>query len=157
MSQMYRQSKALQEMVTANGDHVQGDSNLQPILKRIEEKLVSDQVKTDEMRTLLQYNRKLLVGIKSDNEKSQAILSFLATGESIPCPKLVVMILEKHVPEDKRQPRSFVKRIVMNPFKKRCYFFFLCQQTLKVVNPGNPMVLELGQFNDLAEGLHKGS
>jgi hypothetical protein len=93
-------------MVDANDEHVQGDSNVQATLIRIEEKLVWSQVKTGEMLTLLQYHHKLLVGIKSDTEKSQAILSFLATGDAIPCPKLVAMILEADVPKDKRRPRS---------------------------------------------------
>ena len=74
----------------------------------------------------------MLVGITSGIEKSKA-------GESIPCPKLVAMILEKHVQKDKRRPRSVVKSLVKNQY----YFFFLCQKTMEVVNPENPMVLEL--------------
>ena len=38
MSQMYQQSKAIQHMVAAYGaEHVQGDSNVQATLKRIED------------------------------------------------------------------------------------------------------------------------
>ena len=138
MSQMHRQSEALQEMVAAyRAEHVQDDSNEQAILKQIEKKLVSGQ---DKMLTLFESNSKLLVGITSGIEKSQAILSFLATGDSSPCPKLAVMIREADVPENIRRPRSFVNKVLI---KKQCYFFFLCQKTLRAVNVENPMVLKL--------------
>jgi hypothetical protein len=88
---------------------------------------------------------KLLVGFTSDIEKSQAFLSLLATGYTLPCPKLVAMILEADVPKDKRTSRGFFKKFFKNPFKKRHYFFFLCQKTMKVVNLEKPMVLKLGR------------
>jgi hypothetical protein len=64
MSQMYQQSKAIRDMVVSyRKEHVQDDSNVQAMLERIEENFVSDQVKTSEILALLQFQRRLLVGI----------------------------------------------------------------------------------------------
>ena len=84
----------------------------------------------------------MLIGFKSDFEKSQIILSFLSSGKSIPCPKLVRATPESQIPKDKRQPRNFAS-LVKAPVRSRYYFYFLCQKTRKVVNPDKPMVLEL--------------
>ena len=61
---MYQQSKAIRDMVVSyRNEHVQDDSNVKAILERIEENFVSDQVKTSEILALLQFQRRLLVGI----------------------------------------------------------------------------------------------
>ena len=50
-------------VVSYRKEHVQDDSNVQAMLERIEENFVSDQVKTSEILALLQFQRRLLVGI----------------------------------------------------------------------------------------------
>jgi tetratricopeptide (TPR) repeat protein len=80
--------------------------------------------------------------LKTTADNNQVILSFFASGETIPCPKLVMVISEAHIPKDERQPRNIASR-VKTLVKSRYYFYFLCQKTRKAVNPDNPMVLEL--------------
>ena len=84
----------------------------------------------------------MLIGFKSDFEKSQIILSFLSSGKSIPCPKLVRATPESQIPKDKRQPRKLASLAKKSLVKSRYYFYFICQKMRQAVNPDNPMVLE---------------
>jgi hypothetical protein len=85
---LYQQSEGIRAMVEAFGEGPSArgkESKALETLNRIEEKLVSDQVKTGDILALLYANRKMVIGYTSAIDKSQAILSFLANGEAPFC------------------------------------------------------------------------
>jgi len=83
--------------------------------------------------------QELLRQIKESNnrsERSQAVLSLLAIGNTIPCPKLLWML-----PEEMKDGK--LRRFLKNPIKHKWKVFFICEKTFQLANPNSPMILEL--------------
>jgi len=111
------------------------------LLKQQEELLLSVKVSTQErmceIREIVVNQLRKLKMLDNNIERSQAVLSLLATGDTIPCPKLLWM----RPAEDTNAPSlsSFLKR----PFKRRWKIFFICEETHRLANPESPLELEL--------------
>jgi len=68
--------------------------------------------------------------------RAQGVLNFLATGDSIPCPKLVWLV---PCETDCNTLISLLKIPVMSSWK----LFFVCEKSYKLANPDSPIKLEL--------------
>ena len=149
MEKVIQRSDKIKAMIEVYAGSMPENVTLSQRLQRIEEKFVSHTTQLLEIREALDTNRNTLFGVTcTDNlERSKAVLSFLATGDTIPCPKRAVMI--------PRSNHNWLQAFFVNPWHRlwKCenpiqtnrewHIFFLCDETNQIAHPNTPMVVEL--------------
>ena len=117
-------------------------------LSRIERHLLARLTKASQIGHILRSACKRIISIKSPAERSQALLSFLCTSETIPCPKLVILVPQQHDTSNTLNFASIFQRRprVKKPFDCTWRCFFVCQDSFQVANQRAPMEIRLDRL-----------
>mmetsp|Transcript_1063 Transcript_1063/g.2647 ORF Transcript_1063/g.2647 Transcript_1063/m.2647 type:complete len:534 (+) Transcript_1063:1-1602(+) len=134
---------AVVEMARRHAPGMGGDVSNEEIfrvMQRMEARMdamsVSAQMANQEIRAMLLASLRMLGGINNKLERSQAILSLLATGETIPCPRLLWLL-------PCERDCSKITEFLRAPFKCKWKIFFVCEKSHRIANPHTPMEMWL--------------